>query len=267
MELITSTANPRVKDAATLQRRRVRHERQQHLVEGPHAVEAALLAGVVQELFVAETFALEELGAGTKLAEKLVTWVAPHVLAKLADTPAPQGVVAVANTPPAASLAALQRGVVIVADINDPGNAGTIVRTADASGATGVVFTAGSVDPYSPKALRSAAGSTYHLPIVTNVTPAELVAHAQVSNWHVAVFDASGDVDVLSFTPKNEVTCLVFGHETHGVDQTLQDAAETAVMITMFGQTESLNVSAAAAIAIYAVCGRYRTAEPAASNL
>jgi len=260
VELITSTANPRVKDAATLLRRRVRRERQQHLVEGPHAVEAALVAGVVQELFVSDTFALEDLGAGTTLAERLVTWVAPHVLAKLADTPAPQGVVAVANTPPAGSLAAFQRGVVIVADINDPGNAGTIVRTADASGATGVVFTIDSVDPYSPKALRSAAGSTYHLPIVTDVTPASLVEHARTNNWHIAVLDAAGDVDVLAFTPQQDVTCLVFGHETHGVDQMLQDAADTAVTITMFGQAESLNVSAAAAIATYAVCGRYRTA-------
>jgi RNA methyltransferase, TrmH family len=260
VELITSTANPRVKDAATLQRRRVRRERQQHLVEGPHAVEAALMQGVVQELFATDSFSLEELGAGASLAKGLVTWVAPHVLAKLADTPAPQGVVAVANTPATARLDVLQSGVVIVADINDPGNAGTIVRTADASGAAGVVFTVGSVDPYSPKALRSAAGSTYHLPIVADVTPAELVAHARANDWHIAVFDAAGDVDVLAFTPTQAVTCLVFGHETHGLDPVLHEALDTAVTITMYGQAESLNVSAAAAIATYAVCGRYRTA-------
>lgn len=262
MELITSTANPRVKDAATLQRRRVRRERQQHLVEGPHAVEAALLAGVVHELFAADTFSLEALGAGTATAQHLVTWVAPHVLAKLADTPAPQGVVAVANTPQSQSLDQWKRGVVIVADVNDPGNAGTIIRTADASGAAGVIFTRDSVDPYSPKALRSAAGSTYHLPIVTDVTPEFFVQHARSNNWHIAVFDAAGDVDVSVFSPTADVTCLVFGHETNGVDQGLHDACDTAVTIAMFGHAESLNVSAAAAIATYAVCGRYRAIQP-----
>lgn len=259
MEVISSTANPRIKDAATLQRRRVRRERGQHLVEGPHAVEAAVNAGVVTQLFCLETFDFTELGAAADQAKADATCVAPHVLAKLADTPAPQGVVAVATTPADTTLARLRRGVVVVADINDPGNVGTIIRTAEASGAAGVILPHGAADPYSPKALRSAAGSTYRMPLLTGLSVDELVDHATHAGWHLAVCDASGTDDVNSFTPNEDVTLLCFGHETHGVNPQLVAAANSKVAVTMFGAAESLNVSAAAAIATYTLCAWYRT--------
>ncbi len=260
MELITSTANPRVKDAATLQRRRVRRERAQHLVEGPHALEAALAGGHVTQLFATEEFNLDELGDGAHKAASLVQRVAPHVLEKLADTAAPQGVIGVANTPPQANLSQFTTGILVVLDNNDPGNVGAIIRSADASGAAGVILTRDSADPYSPKAIRSAAGSTYHLPLATDVAVETLVEHAAKNGWHLASFDAAGTTDVLQFNPPAGVTCLCFGHETTGVDPLLQAAATTTVTITMFGQAESLNVAAAAAIATYNVCARYHTA-------
>lgn len=200
---------------------------------------------MVEEVFVAESAA----GAVTELP---VVLVADHVLDHLADATTPQGVVAVARTV-TARLDAVGAGVVVVLDrVADPGNAGTILRTADALGAAGVVLTAGSVDVFAPKTVRAAVGSTYHLPIVTEVSLAEVAAAARASGRLLVGLDAAGDEPLEALAGRDGALCLVLGNEAHGLAPDSAALLDLTVVITLHPRAESLNVAAAAAIAIHA---------------
>lgn len=255
---ITSTANPRVREAVALHRRRTRRERGRHLVEGPNPVREALRAGIV-EMVLATGQVLDAVGvevadlAGD--AQPAVVEVADHVLARLADATTPQGVVAVARTPSADLDEVVGRGLVAVLDeVTDPGNVGAIVRTADAAGAVGVVLTHGSADVYAPKTVRAAAGSTYHLPIVTDVSIEEVALACRrlghpllglAADGARSVFDGGDDRDL--------APALVLGNEAHGLSLEAAAWLDETVAIPILGAAESLNVAAAAAIALYAV--------------
>ena len=244
-QVLTSTRNPRVQAARGLRRARERRAQGRHLVEGPRAVAEALAAGVVEELFVVE-------GAPVPATDVPVHRVADHVLDHLADATTPQGIVAVARTEPA-HLDEIGDGVVVVLDrVADPGNAGTILRTADALGAAAVVVTSGSVDPFSPKTVRAAVGSTYHLPVVTEVTLAEVVAHARATQRRAVGLDADGAEGLEALSAAGGPVCLVLGNEAHGLDTDTAALLDTTVAIVLHPRAESLNVAAAAAIAIHA---------------
>ncbi|MFO7776935.1 MAG: RNA methyltransferase [Nitriliruptoraceae bacterium] len=242
--MITSTRNPRVQAARGLRRARERRSRGLHLVEGPRAVREALAAGVVTEVFVAESTAIT--------VEHPVEVVADHVLDHLADATTPQGIVAVARTV-TARLDAVGAGALVVLDrIADPGNAGTILRTADALGAAGVVLTAGSVDAFAPKTVRAAVGSTYHLPIVTDVALAEVAAAARASGRLLVGLDAAGAEPLEVLAGRAGAVCLVLGNEAHGLAPDAVALLDTTLAIALHPRAESLNVAAAAAIAIHA---------------
>jgi RNA methyltransferase, TrmH family len=247
---ITSTRNPRVRELAGLQRARERRETGRHLVEGPHAVGEALAAGVVDEVFVV----IDGAGAGPELpAEVLCTPVSEHVLERLARTRTPQHVMAVARSSRAELADVVGVGVLVVLhEVADPGNAGTILRTADAAGARGVVLTTGSVDPYGPKAVRSAAGSTYHLPIVTDVVLAEVVRACRAAGQRVVALDGTATDSVFDLERGDEPVALVLGNEAHGFDPGQTTLLPDRVSVPIRGRAESLNVAAAAAVAIYA---------------
>jgi RNA methyltransferase, TrmH family len=254
-ELITSVRNERVKRAAALARRRARRDRGEHLVEGPNAVGEALAAGVVDEVFATEEAASTlEVPAGVT-----VRLVADHVLERLADAATPQGIVAVARTSTARLADVVGRGLLVVLhEVADPGNAGTIVRTADAVGATAVVATAGSVDLFSPKAVRAAVGSTYHLPLVVEVDLAAVADACRAAGQAVLGLDAAGQGSVFDLEAHHEPLALVLGNEAHGlaVDAASLDAT---VAIPRWGRAESLNVAAAAAVSLYAAARGVRS--------
>lgn len=248
-EPLTSTRNPRVRELAALSRARVRREQGRHLVEGPHAVGEALAAGVVEELFLVDG----DPGELTVPPEVRSTPVAAHVLERLADASTPQGVVAVARTPSATLDEVVGRGLLVVLHaVADPGNAGTILRTADAAGAGGVVLTTGSVDPYAPKTVRAAAGSTYHLPVVTGVDLAAVAAACRARTQTVLGLDGTADRSVFELEAERRPVALVLGNEAHGLPAELHDHLDGLVAVPLFGRAESLNVAAAAAVAIYA---------------
>jgi RNA methyltransferase, TrmH family len=248
-DALTSTRNPRVRELASLSRARVRREQGRHLVEGPHAVGEALAAGVVEELFVVA-------GEHADLdvpPEVRVTPVTAHVLERLADATTPQGVVAVARTPVATLEEVVGRGLLVVLDaVADPGNAGTILRTADAAGARGVVLTSGSVDPYAPKTVRAAAGSTYHLPVVTGVEFAAVAEACRTRGQRVLGLDGTAERSVFDLEASSAPVALVLGNEAHGLPSDLVGHLDELVGVPLFGRAESLNVAAAAAVAIYA---------------
>lgn len=250
MAPVTSTGNTRVKAAAALARRRERRATGRHLVEGPNAVSEALAANAVETVYLTPD-ATPMLGTPPDGVE--VIEVAGHVLAHLADTTTPQGIVAVAVDVTVPLTALPTRGLVVVLDrLGDPGNVGGIVRTADAAGAAAVVCTRGCADVLGPKAVRAAAGSTYHLPVITEVTPREFADAVVPRGRRLLGLEADAPRSVLELGPTDHPLALVLGNEARGLEASWRSHLDGTVSVPMWGHAESLNVAAAAAVAIYA---------------
>ena len=181
-----------------------------------------------------------------------VTQVSVHVLERLSEVRTSQGVVAVATSQTGELDALVGSGLLVVLDaVSDPGNAGTIVRTADAAGAAGVVLTEGSVDVFGPKAVRSAAGSTYHLPLVTDVSLEVVVERCRTAGQAIFGLAGSGTLDIDDLEHHEPPVALVLGNEAHGLAPEHAELLDALVSIPIHGRAESFNVAAAAAIAIY----------------
>lgn len=252
MGVVTSTANPGVKAARKLHRRAGRDAAGAFLVEGPHAVAEAV--GSLTTLFVTEQAISDQAAvvdhAAAHGAEVLT--VTERVLVSVATTVSPQGIVGVASQEVVDMEAALaMAGLVAVCwQVGDPGNLGTIVRTADAAGVDAVVTTRASVDPYNPKAVRASAGSLFHLPVACEVDPDALLASCRARGVAVVAVDAAGA------TPHTEIdltrpTALLFGTEAHGLPSGVTAAADEVARIPILGRAESLNLAATAAVMFY----------------
>jgi TrmH family RNA methyltransferase len=232
------------------------------LVEGPHAVGEALAVDprAVREVFVTEDAAHRESGVlrVAATAEVPVRSVTDRVLASFRDTVTPQGVIAVVRIPHADlgdSLGEQPRLVVVLDKIADPGNAGTVIRTADAAGADAVVMTSGSADVWSGKCVRSTAGSIFHLPIVTDAPVGDAVEMLRARHCQVLATAADGETDLDELIDAGDLarpTAWVFGNEAHGLAAVLTAAANRVVRLPVYGKAESLNLAAAAAVCLYA---------------
>jgi TrmH family RNA methyltransferase len=247
-------ANRRVKEARKLSRRSERFERRLFLADGPKAVEGALeVPGCVVEVFAttAATAQYAELAA----AAPRWTVVDDRALASLSDSVTPAGVVGVCRflDQPVGQVLGDTRLLAICADVRDPGNAGTVIRCADAAGADGVVLAGHSVDAYNPKTVRASVGSLFHLPIAIQPDPAAAVRAGQAAGLQVLAADGAGEVDlddadVLLTRP----TAWLFGNEAWGLPAELAALADHRVRIPIYGRAESLNLSTAAALCLYA---------------
>lgn len=263
MEPLTP-GNSRVKDARKLSRRSVRSERRLFLADGPKAVQGALgVDGCVVEVF-ATPAALEQYhhllaGAGT------VTLVDDRALATLSDSVTPAGVVAVCrhlDLPLDQVVRPTSRLLVICADVRDPGNAGTVIRTADAVGADGVVLAGSSVDVYNPKTVRASVGSLFHLPVALCPEPGAAVAAARQHGITVLAADAAGEVELFD-ADLSGPSAWLFGNEAWGLPPELAESADARVAIPIHGRAESLNLSTAAAVCLYASAREQRaSADP-----
>jgi RNA methyltransferase, TrmH family len=251
---------PRVVAARRLLRRRYRDETGRFLVEGPQAVREALAAGAVEELFA--TPAARDRYPDLTAAASPVT---DDAIEALAETVTPQGLVAVCATrdvPLAAALARRPRLVTVLAGIRDPGNAGTVLRTADAAGSGAVVFAGDAVDPYNGKCVRASAGSLFHVDLVRSADPAAAVADLQTAGYTVLAADPYGAADLDELADTGQLarpTAWLFGSEAHGLPDALADAADRRVRVPMYGNAESLNLAAAAAVCLYASARGLRT--------
>jgi len=256
---LTSRSSERVVAVRRLHSRKGRRDAGLFLVEGPQAIREAIPSGLVSEVFVTEAVP-EDLQA--LIAHLPVTHVSASVMEALAETRAPQGIVGVCRWQPASLSSAIPGGgpaSVLLDGVSDPGNAGTIIRSADASGAAGVLLTPGSVDPSNGKCVRASAGSIFHLPIATDVALTELASAIDPSRmlFAVATGDAAIDVfDWLGSVPTHQSICWVFGAEAPGVSQEARALADVQVRIPLYGRAESLNVAAAAAVCLYADAAR-----------
>ena len=260
-EVLTNLGSARVSRVAGLSRRNVRNKHRRFLVEGPQGVREAVrhASDRVLDVYLTES-AVErhaDIWEETVAAELYVHVTSEQVMdAMSADA---QGVLAVVATEEATgseALAAALEGARIVAVLTqaqDPGNAGTIIRAADAAGADAVVLVRGSVDPTAPKVVRSTAGSLFHLPVVTGVALDDAVAALHEAGLTVLAADGRGDFDLFDAESLLEApSAWLLGNEAHGLPSEALSRADAVVSIPIYGKAESLNVAAAAAVCLYA---------------
>ncbi|MGX4655303.1 TrmH family RNA methyltransferase [Micromonospora sp. SCSIO 07396] len=252
---------PRVVAARRLHRRRDRDATGRFLAEGPQAVREALdRTGTVVELFgtPAALDRYADLAAGAARADLPVSEVTDEALAALTETVTPQGVVAVCRHLDVPLDDALVRGprlVAVLAGIRDPGNAGTVLRTADAAGAGAVVFAGDTVDPYNGKCVRASAGSLFHVDVVRAADPQDVVDALRAAGLTVLATTGYGDSDLDDLADQGRLagpTGWLFGAEAHGLPGELTAAADARVRVPLHGRAESLNLAAAAAVCLYA---------------
>lgn len=252
-----------LRDARRLVRRKERKASGTFLVEGRQAVREALATpGVVASLFVrwADAHANRDLIDQARAAGVEVYAVSEQNLATLSDTVTPQGVVAVARTIDLGLAEVLDASagsslglVVICAQIRDPGNAGTVIRCADAFGADAVILSDDSVDLYNPKTVRASVGSIFHLPVVTGVDLASAIEACRAAGLQVLAADGSGDADLTELADAlRRPTAWVMGNEAWGLPTEHLELADRAVAVPLYGGAESLNLATAAAICLYA---------------
>lgn len=255
---ITSASNPLVKEVVRLHKPENRDGAWRILLEGPHVIGAALESGTarIEKLFIAPgSEADAEIARIISRAEGLgadVIEVSEAVMRKIATTDTPQGAAAVA----AMELLALDAielapdALIVVADgIQDPGNLGGLVRTAEAAGASALVILDGSADPLGPKAVRSSAGSVFFIP-VARAAPEAFIAWAKSRGILIVGADGRAGGSIWEMSSQGPIA-LVFGSEGKGLREPMRGALDEAVSIPVFGRAESLNVTAAASVVIY----------------
>ncbi|MET9109058.1 TrmH family RNA methyltransferase [Streptomyces zhihengii] len=264
-ELI-SPRSPRVTAARRLAKRNFRGKDRLFIAEGPQAVrEAVAHRGPTGEPTLVELFTTVEaaeryygivraaLDAGAR-----VHHASDAVLAEVSQTVTPQGLVGVCrflDSPFEDILAAGPRLVAVLANVRDPGNAGTVLRCADAAGADAVVLTDASVDLYNPKSVRASVGSHFHLPVAVGVPVEKAVQGLKDAGVRVLAADGAGDHDLddeLDGGTMGGPTAWIFGNEAWGLPEETRALADAVVRVPIHGKAESLNLATAAAVCLYA---------------
>jgi TrmH family RNA methyltransferase len=258
----TGAHSPRLKAARRLTKRAFRQCERAFLAEGPQAVAEAFHCGArVTDLFVTVPARSRhhDLVAAITDAGIPVHVVSGEVMDELAQTVTPQGLLAVCGFVDVPLAEVARQGsaglVALLANVRDPGNAGTVLRTADAAGAHAVVFADASVDPYNGKCVRASAGSLFHLPVVAGARLEDAVVTMRDAGFRIVAAD--GRVGHPLDNPEvqawlAEPTAWMFGNEAWGLPPELVALADEAVAVPIYGRAESLNLAAAAAVCLYA---------------
>lgn len=276
----TSVRSPRIKGVRRLAKRTFRQRERRFLAEGPQAVREALAAvnggvgrspyngtahGVVEVYATAEAMQRHiDLMDAAHTAGVPTHRVSLDVMSELAQTITPQGVIAVCEfvDVPLESVSDVRLAVVL-SHVRDPGNAGTVLRTADAAGADVVIFTDASVDPYNGKCVRASAGSLFHLPVVVGVPVAQAVDFLRGAGARAWAADGSGDRDLHQLADDGDLdgpVGWVFGNEAWGLPEEIVQQTDGAVSVPIYGAAESLNLATAAAVCLYTTARQQRRA-------
>jgi TrmH family RNA methyltransferase len=260
--------SPRLKAARRLNKRAFRQRERAFLAEGPQAVAEAFHCGArITDLFVTVPARTRhhDLVAAIAAAGIPVHVVSGEVMDDLAQTVTPQGVLAVCGFVDVPLADVAQRAmtapraepalIALLANVRDPGNAGTVLRTADAAGAHAVVFADASVDPYNGKCVRASAGSLFHLPVVAGARLEDVVVTLREAGLRVVAADgrAGRSLDDPGVQARLAgPTAWMFGNEAWGLPPELVALADEPVAVPIYGRAESLNLAAAAAVCLYA---------------
>ena len=248
--MLTSIKNPKIAAALRLKKRAFREEDRRFLVEGAQGIAEALEAGALAALFAEDP--LDPLVLRAEQAGVEVTVVSEDVMHKLTSTVTPQGLVGVAPFVDV-DLGTLQGEgcATVLHEVRDPGNAGTVLRSADAAGAGAVIFTATSVDVYNPKTVRASAGSVFHLPVVKGATAEEAAATLHERGFRILAMAADGEIDLYRAGLDSGPVAFVFGNEARGLPREVRALADVSVRVPIAGKAESLNLAAAATVCLF----------------
>jgi TrmH family RNA methyltransferase len=256
--VLTNPRSDRVRSVRALARRSVRQRQGLFLAEGPQAVREAVThrPDVVRDLYVDETAAdrYADLLAAARNAGLPTHDVSSEVLAAMCDTRQPQGLAAVCRPLDVeldAVLAPRPGFVVVLTHVRDPGNAGTVIRGADAAGAAAVLVSDASVDVYNPKVVRSTAGSLFHLPLVLGIPVDDLLSRLRAAGLLLLAADGSGDT-LLADAPLDRRHAWVMGNEAWGLHPEVRERCDHVVRVPIYGLAESLNLAMAATVCLYA---------------
>jgi len=262
--------SPRLKAARRLAKRAFRDRDRAFLAEGPQAVGEAFAHGaVIADLFVTASARrrhadlIDAIAAGVTQ----IHLINDATMGELAQTVTPQGLLAVCGFVDVTlgdALGGAPRLVAVLANVRDPGNAGTVLRAADAAGAAAVIFADASVDPYNAKCVRASAGSLFHLPVVVGVRLAEAVSELRAAGLRVVAADgrAGRSLDEPDVRQRLAArTAWVFGNEAWGLPPELVTLTDEAVAVPIYGRAESLNLATAAAVCLYASARSQRVNE------
>lgn len=246
-----------MKSVRRLSRRRsARHDQNRYLIDGPVLLRDAIAAGVRLETVYVESDAVESSLLGTVPAGVAIREVRPGTLAKVLDVVTPNRIVSVAvmdRVPLERVLDAAEHDglpVLVLVDVADPGNVGTLIRAAEAAGCSGVVITGATADPYAPKTVRSAAGSSFRVPLVLAADPTEVLSSVRGRgiDTMAAVMAAGAAPEDLDL---GGAFALVMGNEAHGLPDSVVAGCSSTVSVPMAGAVESLNVAMAATVVLF----------------
>lgn len=246
---IQSSKNTLIKETKKLQQKKYRQQTRTYLLEGFHLIQEAQAASVVlKEVFISQ----RGLNEWSEWIEENLTdyyLVSDEVLKTLASQPTPQGMIAVAEMPVEES-DDFSGAWLLLDKVQDPGNVGTMIRTADAAGFSGVILGSGSADLYNPKTLRSTQGSLYHLSVRNGALP-EIIPQFQQADH--PVLGTALDKDAKDYLAVEKMTdfALVMGNEGQGMSPELLAMTDQNLYITIKGQAESLNVAIAAGVLMF----------------
>ncbi|MFD1721544.1 TrmH family RNA methyltransferase [Amnibacterium endophyticum] len=255
--MIESTKNPTVKRVARLKQRPEREATGLALLEGPQVVREAVAhaADTIEELyFTSEGFERHPgIAEAASAAGIDVEFASDAALAAMADTRTPQGVLAVGRQTPVRLRDAFEPGtrlVVVLDEVRDPGNAGAIIRAADAAGADAVILTGSSVDPYNPKVVRATTGSIFHLRVSTGADLQSAAEAVRQAGLVLTAADMHGEP--LPSADLAGPTAWLFGNEAHGLSAEARTLADRTLAVPIYGAAESLNLATAASVCLYA---------------
>lgn len=264
----------RVKKVAHLATRAGRKKTGRFLVEGPHAVHLAVASGAAREVYISEETQskepqLADLLASENEARARVIVCSHEVVAVMADATTPQGVVAVCDSPlltPEQAVSKISTFAIALVGVGDPGNVGTVIRAADAAGASAVFLTKGCADVLSPKCVRSTAGSLFHVPVCAGIEPEDLTGLWRDADVQSIATSGYATDDLFSIQDEADVLTRkhgwLIGSEGQGLPQHLLESSDRQCVIPLLGAAESLNAAMAATVCLYSSAAAQRRRNP-----
>ncbi|MCE5194654.1 MAG: RNA methyltransferase [Nitrospiraceae bacterium] len=253
---ISSAVNQKIKEIIDIKNKRGKYKGNAFILDGPHLIEMALASGTkISRVLITEKFASKKEGRAvlTLLKNKAEIFeVEERIIAKIADTETPQGILAVASYP-SVRLSDIKFKsdpfLIIIDNIQEPGNLGAIIRTADAAGADAVIILKGTCDIFMQKTLRATAGSIFNIQVVSSSTD-EVIKWLKANN--ITLISTAADAQLSIFDADiKKASAFVFGNEAHGISAEIQKNADLVLSIPIMGKAESLNVAVCAAICLY----------------
>lgn len=254
MQQITSKENGLIKHIIKLKEKKYRKEYNEYLIEGVKIVEEAIEENAKIKQIIISQEAIESELVQKHLKEKLqkidYIQVPSNIFKLISEVEKPQGVLAIIEKEKQKEDIDYGQDIILALDdIQDPGNLGTIIRTADSVGLNQILISKGTIDPYNPKVIRSTMGAIFRVKIIECENLGQTLKNIQKNNYQIVVTDLNTDKSIYDIKMQNKV--IVIGNEANGVSKEIKEKSDIKAIIPMLGKTESLNASIATGVILY----------------